>query len=299
MPIVKVADDAGDMMSLLEVNGRYFPILRTPHDQEEELRNMTSWKARSDDVLICAYPKSGTHWVWEIVKMILDQKAVRIPSMKESAMLECGSGFALQNMLSPRVLNTHMLFSDIPKDFVDKRCKMIYVLRNPKDVAVSFYNHHVRLLDYEYSGSWRSYLGRFLYGKVDYGSWFDYVLHWEKSMKTSPDLPFHTLTYESLHQSPEHEIRNLAEFLAVSCSSDLSHDISAQCSFLVMKEEKDPLEDITEWKDGEPGMYRKGCVGDWRNWFTVAQNELFTAVYEQKMAESTITPVYTLNNEQS
>lgn len=46
-----------------------------------------------------------------------------------------------------------------------QKCKIVYVLRNIKDVAVSFYNHHVRLLDYEYSGTWRSYLSRFLHGK--------------------------------------------------------------------------------------------------------------------------------------
>lgn len=39
-------------------------------------------------------------------------------------------------------------------------------------------------------------------------------------------------------------------------------------------------------------FYVVGQVGDWRNWFTVAQNEMFTAVYEQKMADSDITLEY-------
>lgn len=114
---------------------------------------------------MCHFKISGTHWVWEIVNMLLCQKATRISSMKESAMLEGSSGINMQNMSSPRVLNTHLLFSDLPTDFIVKKCKIVYVLRNIKDVAVSFYNHHVRLLDYEYSGTWRSYLSRFLHGK--------------------------------------------------------------------------------------------------------------------------------------
>lgn len=100
--------------------------------------------------------------------MLINQKATRIPSMKESAMLEGNSRNIMQSMSSPRILNTHLLFCDIPRDFVEKKCKIIYILRNPKDVAVSFYNHHVRLLDYEYSGTWRSYLPRFLSGR---GEW--------------------------------------------------------------------------------------------------------------------------------
>lgn len=60
MPVVKISDDAGDTMNLREINGRYLPVLRTPgYDQEAEIRGMKSWAARSDDVLVCAYPKSG------------------------------------------------------------------------------------------------------------------------------------------------------------------------------------------------------------------------------------------------
>lgn len=99
--------------------------------------------------------------------------------MKESAMLEGSSRNIMQSMSSPRILNTHLLFCDIPRDFVEKKCKIIYILRNPKDVAVSFYNHHVRLLDYEYSGTWRSYLPRFLSGR---GEWMceDHTWLWSQ-----------------------------------------------------------------------------------------------------------------------
>lgn len=61
MPVVRISDDAGDTMTLVDIDGRFFPVLRTPgYDQETEIRGMGSWEARCDDVLVCAYPKSGT-----------------------------------------------------------------------------------------------------------------------------------------------------------------------------------------------------------------------------------------------
>lgn len=61
-----------------------------------------------------------------------------------------------------------------------------------------------------------------------------------------------------LLQSTEEEIKRLAEFLGVGCNNKLSREICEMCSFSVMKQDKDPLEDASEWKHGEPGMYRRG-----------------------------------------
>ncbi|XP_033748045.1 sulfotransferase family cytosolic 1B member 1-like [Pecten maximus] len=294
MPVVKVKDDHGKTMTLREVDGFYLPVIRVPYDQEKEFRDRTDWTARSDDVLICAYPKSGTHWVWEITCMLLNGNAERINLMKEMAMLECLSRSALDSMTSPRVLNTHMYYGQIPEDFKRKQCKIVYILRNPRDVAVSFFNHHTRLLDYEYSGDWQQYLPRFIEGKVDYGSWFDYVVDWEASMNRNQQNPAHVVTYEDLQKDSVNEVSRLASFLKTEGTETLYKEIAKQCNFQKMKKEKDPLEDTAEWKDDKPGMYRKGIVGDWKNWFTVAQSEVFNAVYKERLASVTLPVPYTI-----
>ena len=42
----------------------------------------------------------------------------------------------------------------------------------------------------------------------------------------------------------------------------LLESIVEKCDFSEMKKEKDALENKSEWRDGQPGMYRKGNVQD-------------------------------------
>jgi hypothetical protein len=48
---------------------------------------------------------------------------------------------------------------------IDRKCKLVFAIRNPKDVAVSHY-HHVRGLIplYNYHGSWDNFLDLFIKG---------------------------------------------------------------------------------------------------------------------------------------
>ena len=59
-------------------------------------------------------------------------------------------------------------------------------------------------------------------------------------------------------QNPVEEIDKLSKFLDVKVDTELTEDIAEKCSFSSMKKEKDPMENKDEWKEGQPGMYRKG-----------------------------------------
>ncbi|KAL3857294.1 hypothetical protein ACJMK2_011979 [Sinanodonta woodiana] len=289
MPIKYLKDEEGESMRVLDIDGYYLPTFdKIIPNQEEEVRSIRTWKAKDDDVLLCAYPKSGTHWLWEVASMLLNGSADRINLNKASAMLELIPQPMYEDIQSPRVLNSHIYFRMLPEDFVKRKCKIVYILRNPKDVAVSFFNHHFKVLEYEYSGKWENYIHRFLTGQVDYGSWFDYTLDWEKVIQDNPDYPIHIISYEDMKKDGTKEIKQLAQFLGVKADEELIKCIAGACDFERMKKEKNLLDIATadEWRDKELGIYRKGQVGDWKNWFTVAQNELFDTVYAERMKNS-------------
>lgn len=99
-----------------------------------------------------------------MINMLYRQKAEFVEGLKDDTMIECISKEKFDFLPSPRILNSHLYFSMLPKDFIKRKGKIVYTVRNPKDVAVSYFHHHRNILMYEYSGSWESYLKRFLIG---------------------------------------------------------------------------------------------------------------------------------------
>lgn len=287
MPLTYLKGEGGDKLKVRDIDGAYTFPWNSLENHEEEFRSIPNWKARDDDVMICVYPKSGTHWAYEILSMLLSQKAERVETFKQSGMLDFISQEQFNSMPSPRVLNTHSLFSQLPVDFRNRKCKIVHIIRNPKDVAVSFFHHHVGLKPYEFDGNWESYLPRFMKGDVDYNSWFDYTNDWEKTIIDNPDYPIHIMYYEDMVENIHAEIFKLANFLEVCTHStlDFINSVASLCTIDKMRKEKASTAAFY-WKEDSAGVYRKGIVGDWKSMFTVTQNEIFDELYYTRMNKS-------------
>ena len=80
---------------------------------------------------------------------------------------------------SPRLLHTHLTYDVTAKGKSDNtRCKYIYVARNPKDVAVSFYEFmkdHGSISGY--SGPWEFFARIFVEGKGENSTLSNELLH--------------------------------------------------------------------------------------------------------------------------
>ncbi|XP_046584485.1 sulfotransferase 1C2-like [Haliotis rubra] len=289
MSVLKIPDGGGDSITLLEVDGYLYPNsdIEAPADVIKGIRDLP---IREDDVFVCAYPKCGTHWIWEMVRLLLLSDTDTVIE-KDQLMLEFIKGEVLEKFPSPRILNTHCFVEQLPRGVFEKKCKIIYILRNPKDMAVSLFHHHKKLICYEYKGKWENHLSLLMDGKVDFGAFFDYMKDWAAVGKTHPELPTLTLMYEDMKEDPLTGIRKLAKFLNVEKSEEFYHKVKELTSFNKMKEAKGKF---FKAPDGSAVMYRKGEVGDWKNYFTVAQNEAFDRLYKEKMGDCDINFRYSL-----
>ncbi|GAB1599684.1 estrogen sulfotransferase-like [Argonauta hians] len=242
--------------------------------------------AKDDDIIICAYPSCGTHWIWEIASMIMKERAERIPSIKEEYMLEFVEHEKLEMLESPRVMNTHFRPGLLPESIL--KSKIILVARNPKAVAVSYYRHQYGILEKKYNGNFSNFFEMFINGEVPYGDYFEYLNQWTPVIKGNPNGLI--VTYEEASQNLCETVLTIAKFLGKDISQELAANIAELCTFDRMKNEKSVMKEnfVTFTFRENCSFYRDGKVSTWKRWMTVDQSETMDTLIQTKLTDNGI-----------
>ncbi|XP_058011126.1 sulfotransferase 2B1-like isoform X2 [Ahaetulla prasina] len=230
----------------------------------------------------------GTTWMQEILTLIYSNGNLEpiktLPNWARAPWLE-HSYFQeqLQHIGYPRLLTTHLPQPVLAPALKKAKPKVIYVIRNPKDVAVSYYHFQRMAKFFPDPASFESFLHDFMAGTVHYGSWFEHVKGW---LSCREELGLFCVTYEELHQDLKHCVERLSAFLDHPLQPDQAECILEHCSFAVMKENimvncKLVPPEIMDFQKSQ--FMRKGIVGDWRNHFSPKQSALFNEKYQQEM----------------
>ncbi|XP_046574274.1 sulfotransferase 1B1-like isoform X2 [Haliotis rubra] len=256
----------------------------------DTIKNVKLIPIRDDDILLCTYPKSGTHWTWEIINMIVAGKAEYTKHWQNSAWLEYRTEEELETLASPRVLHTHLLPRQLPESVWKLECKIVLVQRNPKDCAVSCFCQDSSQIWKDdakdtvgFTGSWDDYLSCYQDGYMAHGSIFNYICDW---WKTAEQYSICQVQYKDMKQNCVNEVRRMAEYLDRPLPEKTYVEIAEACSFINLKHANEKIKDQTyhfQWQQGTSGYFRNGKTGDWKNYFTVAQSEKFEKIYEAKL----------------
>ncbi|XP_013414837.1 sulfotransferase 1C4 [Lingula anatina] len=248
----------------------------------EELDN--NFAARPDDLYIASFPKSGHHWSFEFINMIYNGNADSVNKSKLENFFEMHEIREIEEMPSPRILMTHLPYDTMPQDVINKKCKIICIMRNPKDVCASHFNHVRGIAEYKYDGDWNHFFELFLKGEVENGPWLSHVKDWWTHCKDNPNVLF--LKYEDMKHDLFANIKRVGEFLGKTYDDDLYRKMAENSNFDVMKKNAKAKELPGIFKTTDGTFFRKGKIGDWKNYFTVAQNERFDAVIEKELKDT-------------
>ncbi|XP_078504650.1 amine sulfotransferase-like [Lissotriton helveticus] len=144
----------------------------------------------------------------------------------------------IEQIPSPRLLTTHLPHYLVPKGLKNKKTKIIYVTRNPKDNMVSYYHfgNMMRESIEEPTVMLEEHFEKYCTGKVVGGSWFDHVKGWHTH---KGDFNILFLHYEDMMKDLRGAILKICRFVGKDLDDQTVDAIVERATFKNMK--NDPL----------------------------------------------------------
>ncbi|XP_070384637.1 sulfotransferase 1B1-like [Dermacentor albipictus] len=281
-------------------------IPRSPNCDPDLLRAALEFRAQKGDLVLSTYPKSGTHWMMCIIRLILkggEPVSGFDELMHNLRVLRVVEFNAWKPTLPLRLFATHLPLNTTT---MNKHAKYIYVARNPWDLCVSSF-HMITTFDiYHFrDGTFQELFDAFLEGDcAGQGSYFDHVAS-GYALRDQPNLFF--VTYEELETDTGSVILRLARFLGdgygdeLEKQEELLQDIVDRCASDNMKHILTPESQghaDSDWYNATERIMsansrifvenskqfsyvRMGDVGGWRRYFTRDQLRRLEAKIKQ------------------
>ncbi|GAB6033123.1 hypothetical protein CHUAL_012733 [Chamberlinius hualienensis] len=265
-------------------------------------------KINENDIVLAATIKTGSTWAQEILYNLTHLDEIDVPSTVSVDLRvpllelpECGLE-TINDMPSPRALKTHLPYDLLPLGTCNKKYKIIYVIRNPKDTAVSLYHFYQMMPAAQFNGTLKDFLNVFFNGKYLASPYPEHVLsYWNN--RHLPNILI--VTYENMQKDIVKEIRRMANFIGTD--DKCAEKVATKCCFQQMA--SNPNTHHQQWQDYQNmtnskdfTFMRKGKVGDWKNKFDEETKTKFDEWIEEKfgaaapMAEDKSTRPCATNN---
>lgn len=253
----------------------------------DTLRRALRFQPQEGDIIQVTFPRSGTHWVQQIIQLILNRGESAknlLEFARRAPFIEFHDEEAFEGLDAPRLIRTHLRLGQIPFGY---KAKYVYVARNPWDCCVSSYHFLVQLPEFQVNYTFDEHLDIFLRGETGAGDHLNHVLS-GYTRQMEPNVFF--VTYEELKRDTSGTVKRLAHFIgaehgkAVDENQGLLRTILEKSSaeymksiiktnqkgFTEMFHKNEKMKPVTprESEARDVAFVREGNVGGWKGSFT-------------------------------
>ena len=216
-----------------------------------------------DDVFLISYPRSGNTWMRFLLgNLIYPEDPITFANI-ESRVPEVYlfADRVLRQLPRPRILKSH--------EYFDPRYrKMIYIVRDPRDVLVSMYHYHIKRRNFPDGYPMAEFASLFVAGSQRlgfWGSWGQHVKSWLDTHDSGND--FLVLHYEDMLQDPRRELARIAKLLNIEPAAEtLNRAVelsSAERMRSLEKQESQEWIGTKQTRQDKP-FVRSATSGSWR-----------------------------------
>lgn len=223
-------------------------------------RNLTVFP---EDTFIVSYFRSGSTWSRFLFgNLIHEHEAVTFTNMERLVPFIYNHPDRILRRL-PRVLKSHECFDP-------RYPRVIYIVRDPRDVAVSFYFYNVKVRVIPDGYSMEKFVARWMAANVvDYadrvGNWQDHVLSWIRLRQGKPG--FVLARYEDLLRDPAKMLGELARFAGIAPTPERIERavrLSSVSHMQSLEEKQAQAWITTKGTRQDIAFVRSATAGEWR-----------------------------------
>ncbi len=196
-----------------------------------------------DDIFLVSFPKSGNTWTrFLLANLRFPEEPATWANIDR--LIPDPTGTAKRDfdrMPRPRIIKSHECFDP-------RYPRVVYIVRDPRDVVVSQYHYHRKIRKIEDDSPIEKFVTRFLAGETcPHGSWGQNIATWLYTSEGDPR--FLLLRYEDLVADTPRELAKVVNFLHFSAGPE-------QIAQAVERSSADRMRELEKAQRDKNGLFK-------------------------------------------
>ncbi len=229
-----------------------------------------------DDIFLVSFPKSGNTWTrFLLANLIHPEQPASFSNIHR--LIPDASGATKKHfdeMPRPRFIRSHECFEP-------RYPRVIYIVRDPRDVVVSQYHYHRKLRKIDDDSPIETFVARFLAGQTcPHGSWGQNVVTWLATRQD--ESRFLLLRYEDMIADTAHEMGKIVKFLGITAGPEqIAQAVERSSAGRMRKLEQEQTDQcqLTKGSRKDISFVRAAGSGGWRSDLPAAMAEKIEAAW--------------------